>query len=284
MGAANVINATYPPVLRAANTHQTDSGLLYVPPSLQILSPPSDLGVTTRYTFREGLYVRNFDLNNRSGSTASVGIGGRIANRHWIGGRLSADGATFTDLTSSMQSSTLTATLQVTGANQTGFIIGCKFPFDWVSVNITMAETDDDSGGEINHTVQYSNAAGTGWTNLGVNAALTDGFTLTGTPYAAAATNLVVMKPSDWGKWTSTVLPKDYYYLRFTSVGREASDVAAVATGIEIGQLLALESVADNGIWEMETVDFWMPTADGIVAYFSVANAGNRVYAEVVTR
>src|SRR5512146_888672 len=282
MGAANVINKTYAPVLRTAGWHQTDTGLLWVPPSMTIISPRSDLGVTTKTTWREGVWVRSFELHNRSGGAAAVGIGGRMANRHWIGGRLSADGATFTDLTSSLQS-TGTATVQVTGANQTGFCILSRQKFDWVSVNFTTAETDDDSGGEINHTVEYS--TGATWTTLGANAATTDGFTKTGDVWGAAVADLVMFSPVDWEPTKSNGgVPDGYYGVRSTSAGREASDVAAVVTGVESGNMLVIEALADNGIWEMETVDFWMPYCESLVAYFSTANAGNRVYAEALTR
>lgn len=272
----NVINATYSPVLRTAGWHQTDDGLLWVPPGIRLSNA---LG-TARQTFRDGIRIRRFELHNRSGGAASVGIGFRQANRHWIMGRLSSDGTTFTDLTSSAQS-TGTTTLQVAGADQTGFVVGSVVPFDWVSVNITTAETDAGGATVPDHAVQYSNTAGDGWTNLGTNAATTDGFTTTNAVWAAAVTNFVWHKPADWGDWTSTVLPTGYYYLRFTSAEREASDVAAVATGIELGTLLHIEALADNGVWEMEHVDFWDVRADGVVAYFSTANAGNRVYGEV---
>lgn len=273
-----VINKTHPDVLRQAGHQQTNTGLLWVPPGMQHRFASGSAYTTER----NGLIVKRFELHNRSGGAASVGIGFRLQNRYWNMGRLSADGATFTDLTSSAQS-TGTVTLQATGADQTGFVVGGLVPPDWVTVNITTAETDAGGATVPDHAVQYSNAAGSDWTNLGTNAATTDGFTQTNTVWAAAVTNFVWHKPSDWGSWTSTVLPQGYYYLRFTSAQREASDVAAIATGIEIGTMLSIEALADNGVWEMEQVDFWEPKGDGLVAYFSTANAGNRLYAEVTT-
>lgn len=276
--AYNLVRKNHPDVLRRAGHHQTDTGLLWVPPGMRHRFASGSAYTTER----NGLIVKRFELSNRSGNVASVGIGFRLQNRYWNMGRFSSDGTTFTNLTSSAQS-TGTVTLQVTGADQTGFILGGLVPFDWVSVNITTAETDAGGATVPDHVVQYSNAAGDGWTALGANAATTDGFTLTNTVYAAAATNFVWHAPSDWGAWTSTVLPLDYYYVRFDSAQREASDVAAIATGIEIGTMLSIEALADNGIWEMEHVDLWEPKGDGLVGYFSTANAGNRLYAEVTT-
>src|SRR5574341_1311961 len=110
MGAANVINATYPNLLRAAADHQANplTGFLYLPPAIRIASPPSSVGAVTYTDFREGLVVRRFEAHNRSGGVASVGVGGRIANRHWIAGTLTSENATFTDRTTGYQSRTAT--------------------------------------------------------------------------------------------------------------------------------------------------------------------------------
>lgn len=277
---SNAINKTHPVVLRAAGHHQTDTGLLWTPPAFSSRFA-SDRPFTTQ---RGGVCIKRFELHNRSGGSASVGIGCRLANRYWIMGRFAANGSAYTDLTSSAQS-TGTVTLQVAGADQTGFIIGCQVPFDWASINITTAETNAGGATVVDHTMQYSNAAGTGWTSVSADSVTTDDDLIAAnTVYAAQAQNFVWNKPTDWGAWTSTVLPTGYYYLRFDSAEREALDVAAVATGIEIGKLLSIEALADNGVWEMEAVDYWEPKGDGLVAYFSVANAGNRAYIEVASR
>ena len=285
MGAANNINATYAAVVRtggAAGTawHQRDTGLLYVPPTIQLYSPPSAVGAVTRADFREGLVIRSYELHNRSGGAASVGIGGRIANRHWIAGTLTSDNATFTDRTAGYQAQTATI-FGADAAVNDGVCILSRVKFDWVSVNLTTAEVD--AGSAVDHTVQYS--TGATWTTLGANAATTDNFTLTNTVYTAAVKNLVMFSPADWAVTASLGgVPNGYYGILFTSAEMGAGDTAAIATGIEIGNMLVIEALADNGVWEVETIDYWMPQADGIVAYFSTANAGNRVYAEVLTR
>ncbi len=285
MGAANVINATYAPVLRtggAAGTawHQRDTGLLWVPPSMKVWSPPSAGMVSTSKNWREGIWVRRFELHNRSGGAASVGIGGRMENRHWIAGTLTSDGATFTDRTTGYQSQTATI-FGADGATNDSVVILSRQKFDWVSVNLTTAEVD--AGAAVDHTIQYS--TGATWSNLGSGAATTDNFTLTNTVYDASVHNLVMFSPADWTPTSGNGgTPDGYYGIRFTSAQMGAGDTAGIATGIEIGNMLVLEALADNGIWEQEEVDYWMPYCDGLVAYFSTANAGNRVYAEALTR
>lgn len=286
MGAANNINATYAANVRtggAAGTawHQRDTGLLYVSPSIMLTSPPSAVGMTTRYAFREGLWIRRFELHNRSAATASVGIGGRLANRNWIAGTLTSDNATFTDRSVGYQAQTATI-FGADAATNDGVCILSRVKFDWVSANITTAEVD--AGAAVDHTVQYS--TGATWTTLGANAATTDDFTLTNTVYTAAVKNLVMFSPADWAVTAALGgVPNGYYGVLFTSAQMGAGDTAGLVTGIEIGQAMIAEGVADNGVWEMEEVDYWMPQADGIMAYFSgTANAGNRVYCEVLTR
>ena len=279
--AKNLINATYSPVLRAAADVQAvngTAGFLWVPPTYTNYATNS-AGVSNRSVQREGIRITSLELHNRSGGTASVGIGGRLHNHYWIAGRLSADDATFTDFTSTAQAREA-STLQVTGADQTGFCVLSRHKFDAVSVNISTAETDDDVGAENDHTVEYT--TGSTWTTVGANAALTDNFTQTNAVWAAAITNFVWLAPPDWTVSDGLGgVPNGYYGLNFTSAQREASDVAAIATGIELFQLIAVEGVADNGVWEIETADIRLPYVDGLVAYFSTANAGNRVMAEV---
>lgn len=281
MARYNVVNVTHPDVLRKGGAvgtkhHQTDSGLLWTPPNYQARFAADGAFRTSR----EGATVYAFEIQNRSGGAASCGLGFRLANRIWVAGRY--DGTTYTDFTSTAQTATGTSTLQVAGADQTGFVIGCLIPFDWVSVNITTAETDAGGGTVPDHAVQYSDAAGTGWTTLGTNAALTDGFTQTNAVWAAAVTNFVWAKPTDWGLSTGlTGLANGYYWIRFTSAQREAGDVAAVATGMEIGIGKFREAIADNGIYASDLDQLYSPYADGMIAYFSTANAGNMVSALV---
>jgi hypothetical protein len=274
------VNASQAVILRlggAAGTahHQTDTGLHLVAPKMWVRNYQ---GAALTNAMSGGM-LESFEVQNRSGSTAACGVGFRIANRFWIGGRLSANGDTYTDLTSSFQAQTA-ATLQVAGANQTGFVIGCQVPFDWASINITTAESNAGGSTVADHKVYYSNTAGSDWVEITAGA-YTDDLTLSNTVYTAAVKDFVWPHSNAWGKWTSTILPTGYYYLRFTSAHREASDDAAVATGIEIGVMAAIESVEDNDVYANDLIHYACPEADGLVAYFQTANAGNSVKAWV---
>lgn len=280
MAAWNV-NESQAVILRlggAAGTahHQTDNGLLWTAPKMYTRFY-QDGPLANRY---EGAVLRKLEVQNRSGSTANAGVGFRLANRVWIGGRFSANGATYTDLTSSLQAVT-TATLQVTGADQTGFVIGCVVPFDWVSINITTAETNDGGATIPDHKVYYSNIAGSDWVEIASDTGFTDNFTLGNTVYAEGVKNFVWQHSNAWGQWTSTILPQGYYYLRFTSADREANDVAAVCTGAEIGVGLFMEGLADGDIYADDSANYFCEYADGLVGYFSVADEKNTVKAFV---
>jgi hypothetical protein len=278
----NIPNQSYPNILRlggAAGTahHQTDKGLLWIPPSYAQRFGQDQAFVSQR----KGIEVTDFTLHNRSGAACNVGIGFRLHNSVWRGGRY--DGTTFTDLTSTMQAQSA-ATLQVggAGADNTGFVILSRVKFDWVSVNITTAETDAGGAQVPDHAVTYS-LASAAWGTMATTTAFVDDFTLTNTVYTAACKNLVWPKADLWVPTdTHTGLGKDYYALYFTSAHREANDVAAICTGVEIGTMFATDSLGDNGEFS-KTGHYFNEHADGVVAYFGTAAAANRVYAECDT-
>jgi hypothetical protein len=277
MGAANVINKGYAPVLRAAGWHQTDTGLLYTPPTMRIPSPPSSLGAVTEVLYREGLVIRRFELQNLNASVVNCGVGSRTANAHWTAGLY--DGATYTDKTALLQSRTPTK-LGVDGADNTGWVILSDRPFDWVSMDITTAGVS----AAADHSLQYSVAGGS-WTTIAASMVLTDGYTATDTPLALAVHDVVWEKQPEWAKTdTHTGLQAGKYAMRFVTAGSAGGNTVAIASGVEIGEAFLLKSLAVSGIWETEEIDYWMPAGDGIVAYFSVITIANRVYAEVLTR
>lgn len=281
MGAANNINAGYGAVLRTAGWQQTDTGLLWVPPTMKIWGPPATPGgKAPMVPFREGIWIRSFELQNLTAGTINVGIGTRLANPHWQAGLY--DGTTYT-LATGLQTPVSTE-IQVAGADQTGFVILSDRPIDWVSANVTTAETDAGGATVPDHTVGYSTASG--FTTITTAMVLTDGFTKTNAVWGVAATNLVWEKQPDWVKTNEnhTGLPAGYYALYFTSAQREAGDVAAAVTGLECGEAMLLKGLTTTGIWQIETLDYWMPGADGVVAYFSDNSIANRVYAEVLSR
>jgi hypothetical protein len=271
---ANAVNASYPLILRGTN-QQTDNGLLWVPPAYTHILGPAG---SNKSIERCGIRLGHFELHNRSGGVINCGIGFRLANRFCGGGRLSADGVTFTALPTLFS---LTAnTVQVAGADQTGFVVYATVPFGWVSARVTTAETDNDGGAETDHTAAYWN--GTAWSTIASAGTFADGFTKTGAVWALGETNFVWQPAADWAKTQGvSTIPNGVYAMRFTSADREALDVAAIITGIELGTGLFVEALADNGIFENEIVNYTQVEADALVAFFSTASGLSRAYAEV---
>ena len=279
--AWNQIQSSYPSVLRGTN-QQTATGLLWQPPSMVSVSSSRITGTIDRATFREGVAIRRFTLHNRSGGTASCGIGFRLQNRFWVAGQITAAGV-FTDDTADAQSATANDFPLGANAVNDGFVIASPVPFGWVSINVGTAEVDA-AAADLDHAVSYSNAAGTGWTALGSNAALTDQFTTTNAVYATGALEFVWLPPSDWGKVTAiSTIPVGWYALRVLAASTAVNDTAALANTIEVGTLQAVEGVVDNGLLAQDWTTYSEPKADAVVAYFSTANAGNYVIAEVTT-
>lgn len=274
---ARNVNATYPSILRATGDVQTDNGLLWTPPSWS-----NQVGAGARSAQNIGMMIRSFSLQNLA-AAGPVGLGWRFVNYIWIAGRY--DGTTYTDATSLYQARTSTA-VQVVGADQTGFIILSRQKFGWVSANFDTAETNAAGVTTPDHLVKYSAAAGAFTT---ATAGLEDDFTQTDVVWPTGIKNFVWMPASDWVVTnTHTGLPAGYYAMYFTSAHREANDVAAKVTGIEIGGFgELLNSLAQNGIFEEDPVgpdtSYYTPWGNGLVAYFGTANAGNLVSAQVET-
>jgi hypothetical protein len=263
---------SYADILRKINYQGTDQGMLWCPPGLTTYEyRPGGLG--GKYVQRDGILLQNWEVHLAAATGTDVGIGFRYGPSHWKVGRY--DGTTYTDLTDLAQARSA-ITLGVAGADQTGFVLLCDRKVGWISTTITTAETNAGGATVVDHAVTYSNAAGTGWTAIGtVN---TDDFTTTNAVWDAALKNFVWQPPADWGKTTAiTGLPAGWYAIYFSAAHREAGDVAAIATGIECGILSIAENVTQYTIYAAEKAEWAEFAADGIVAYFSAANALNKV-------
>ena len=278
MGISNIIDASQNYGIRGTN-QQTDGGLLWIPPTMKIGSPPSNLGVTTSAWIREGIVLRNWELLSRNANNA-CGIGGRLANRWWICGKRVAAG-TFTDATATVQNLTASAAILSTTTTNDGFIIASRVPFNWVSANVTTAE----SGTAPVHNIYYSGGTGATWTAFAATQALTGDTGAVFTNSANWATGevfTVFAKPSDWvltkGMDASSV-PDGYYAINIRSTTASGT-TGALATGIEIGQMQAISTIGAGALWEVEKITYPMHQCDGAVAMFLVNTVPNRVYAE----
>ena len=277
------INASYPQVLRGI-LQQTNVGLLYTAPTYTTPGAPGSAGVSQSMT---GLTLRRFELNNRA-AAVNAGIGFRWHNRYWnAGGIVAADVPDFTDDTADAQdlpATTADFPLMTTVA-ASGWAVHSDRQFSWVSALIVTA----DVGASSDVTADYTNAAGTGWTALTQGA---ENFEATGSSFIQAAganytatteRMFVFAPPNNWGKTATGGLdgiPEGRYGLRFIS---DVATTAASASVLEVGSMVAVESVATLSLYSDSDMTFSDPYADAVVAFFSIANAGNRVRAEVTT-
>ena len=280
--ATKNVNTTAPNILRLAGEVQTDNGLLWTPPVYTHRTGRSDSASSGSSSSNQnhGMLIRSFSLQNAA-TAGAVGIGWRFVNHSWEAGRY--DGTTYTRV-ADLQSRTAAA-IQTTGANQDGLLILCREKPMWVSVNISTAETNAGGSTVVDHAVNYSAAAGA-WTAY-TSGSFADDFTLTDTVWSATIKQFVWIPPAAFVKTDShTGVPVGFYGLHFTSAQREASDVAAVATGIECGAFAAfLISLAQNGVYEEDPIGienaYYSQYGNGLIAYFDTANAQNIVSAAV---
>ena len=280
----NIVNESYPQVLRGI-LQQTLEGLPYVAPTRRIYGGGTAIAEDIREV---GLVLRRFELHNRDAASANVGIGFRWANRYWAAGQWVDATTTFTDDTADAQDLPLATAdfpLETTTASD-GFIVHSDRQFSWVSVRVVTASIDAVS---VAHAASYSNFAGSGWTDFGTEAEV---------QYEAAAQRLladtifganeercfVFSPPVDWGQTQASGLngvPGGRYALRVRAT--DAPTTAAVASVMEVGTMVAVESLAAGGTYGPDWNTYRDPYAEALVAFFSLADAGNRIYAEVTT-
>lgn len=279
-GIPNIIDSTQAYVLRNSGQHCLDSGLLAVPPEYSHGLFQRNTGKILSKRQRNGIRLLRFELL-QVGAAGAAGIGFRFDDTLMKVGHLTADGATYTDLSAAVKARTV-STIQTVGAVQDGFVVGFPEKFGWLSTQVSTAETDAGGGTVPDHAVQYSQS-GTTWATTTAGSSYKDDFTKSNTVWIAETKNFVWAPPADWLPNDGTLCGgelKGLYLVRFTSAHREANDVAAVITGLEIGILEKVSQIAQHGIYENEQSSFHSRIADGVVAFFGTADAGNRVYAE----
>lgn len=271
---AQPIRTSQAVVLRGTN-QQTDVGLLWTPPSIRMMN--SSAGSISTQIERNGLGFKEFILHNRSGSTISVGIGGRLDNRYWIAGQWVEATTTFTDDTTDAQDAGANDFPLETTTDNGGFIIASPFKFGWVSINVGTAGVD--GAGTTDRAVSFSNGAGT-WTTMTTNMPIVDNFTSTNTIYSAGENVFAWYPPPTWLPTVggeATGLSKGLYALRIRTT--DAPDTtAALASTIEVGMMpYLMEGITDNSYFTGAPTWCHLPHCDGVVALFSTANAGNMV-------
>ena len=283
----NVINKVQTGILRTTNQQSaTDAGLLYTAPSYTIHSTGERGGTASvaEVTKMTGLAIRRFKVFNSAGGTLTVGIGYRLHNRYWKCGV--TDGTTFTDDTADAQD--LGANDVIIGANDadgnsTEFVIFSPIPFNWFSMNVGTAEVN--AAGDVDHLMQFSDAAGTGWTTIATTGSYLDNLTLTNTVIGAGAREFAWPGNPAWGRVVSLGgIPAGNYAMRIETAALDATDTAATVNAIEVGTMIFKEGILTNTSWDSgDMVQFKQHEADAVVAFFSTADPLNTVYAEVTT-
>lgn len=280
------VEVFYPYKLRGINQSAptTNTGLLWSPPQSKVSNAglPTTASVDTRHG---GIRIGMASLHNRSGAVAKVAIGGRIPGYLWVAGQWTDATTTYTDDTEDAQDvGTADFPLETTTASD-GYIIGCRIPFNAISIDVGTASVD---AGTVARALRYN--VGDSWATAPANLYHQDH---AATHYAATTTtateSCIVWDP--WVDWTPSVtdgglgvnLKKGYYYINVRATD-EPTTTAGVADALSIYRLyFGLEALADNGVYEASLVgELKLPVeCDAVVAFFSTADAGNRVLCQV---
>lgn len=235
-----------------------------------------------------------WNVHNRSGSTATVGIGGRIqadiwTMRTWDESEYAA-GVVYTDETADAQNATTAdVNLSTVAANGDGFVIGCDIPFNIVSLVLSQAAASNAVW-----QVYYSIAsAGTGFSSnftelVAADMHVAPSFGTIGEHllwfdppaawHKATADTLIVNRHGRSSVQVAGLTPPSQYLLvvkattapdttrgqiNIATLGRMFMTKASVATASVLNNIGGVEIALP-------------PQCDGIAAAISVANAQNR--------
>lgn len=229
--------------------------------------------------------IGEFSLHNRSGSSAVVGIGGRLPVSLWQAGLWDdsayAAGTVYIDDTTDWQDSGAgDFLLGTTSTNDDGILISCSVPFNIASIVVGTAA----SGGTPAFSLHYSiESAGTGFSNNWgtiTNPYVAPLFTSTGEQL------IWFEPPADWVPVTTATgiinrhgatVPAGYSILvKQTTAGSVSAGLGTIAT---LGRMfMTTEAVADNDILNNIGGQELLlpPQCDAICAAISVANSQNR--------
>ena len=266
-----IIDVAQPNILQGDANSQTTTNMLKMNP----------MQGTNPNVRAEGMALGYFSLLNRSGGAASVGIGVRIPNHLWSAGQWVDATTTYTDDTTDAQDAGAGDFALETTTNSDGYLIASRVPFNAVLIDVTTASVDAVS---VARSARYSDAAGTAWVTLTT-------VVLTGAAanYATATeTVLAFDPPSDWGVHVSglgTNTPVGQYLVNVRATDAPGT-TAGLAGTLSLYRIYFIESIANNVTKEINfsPSEAWMPHGDGLIAFFSTANAANKVTALVRPR
>ena len=244
-----------------------------------VLAPRLSTGLGTQFV------LKSAEVQNRSGSTSAVGIGGRLPIALWEAGHWDqsdyAAGTVYTDDTVDAQDAgTSDFALGTISVNDDGFVIGCDVPFNIVSVMVGTATLDGSPVFDLAYTIA---TAGTGESNnfkVIINPLVAPLFTSTGEQLIWFAI------PTDWVAVTAATAVVDRHgkgmpekfclRIRQTTAGTTAIGDASL---LILGHMVnSLENLADNNgaTWGASESEFTLlPQCDAIAAAISTANNQN---------
>lgn len=212
--------------------------------------------------------IGEFNLHNRSGGSAYLGIGGRLPVDMWTAGQLVAGGTYTDDVTDAQDAGTSDFALTTT-TNNDGFAIFGLVPFSIISILVGTAA----SGGSPAWDLAYTLADGT-WGTIS-NAYVAPLFTATGEQL------IWFEPPTDWAPSVAghgTGVPVGSYGIRCRAT-TAPNAVAGLATSLVVGRMmLTTEGVDDNAVLNnIGGVEIPLPPqCDAICAAISTANSQNR--------
>jgi hypothetical protein len=248
-------------------------GVLWRPPGIHAL------GVNNRLdeVYRFGL--GNCSIQNRTGVTIVIGIGGRVHPTHWKAGQWTNVGPAFVENTVAAQDA-IGSDFDLEGADANdGFMIATRQPVNAICLDIGVAST----GAVAVRSAEYSQAGGT-WglmTNLLIPpVSLSD--------WAVGEALILWQNPTDLAVMEAahgTGVPVGMYGYRFRSTTQPTTPASANSMSVaEI--IMAAEGLTDNTIYNLSpTGEFYINNAcDALVvllsskaAIQSVVNADVRV-------
>lgn len=228
--------------------------------------------------------IGDFNIHNRSGGVAMVGIGGRLpvslwSLGFWTDANYAAGTVYASDTTDAQSAATGDVNLDTVSTNNDGFIIGCDVPFNIASLQISQASTAGTAW-KLYYSIATAGAAfANNYTEI-TNAYVAPSFGATGEQL------IWFEPPTDWVKASAATaiinlhgltVPSQYLLLvKSTTAPNSARGVASLAT---LGRMmLTTEAVADNGVLtQLSGIQLSLPPqCDAICAAISVANSQNR--------
>jgi len=231
------------------------------------LASPNTIGLATQFA------VQNLTVQNRSGSTAIVGWGGRLPADPtlWKAGQWTQVGTTYTDDTPDAQSAASGDLALTTTTNNDGFVVLSQIPFNVLSIILSQATT-----GAPVYEVAYS-AAGGAWT------VLTLANLLVAPNWTALGEQLLWWEtPGDWAVTVAghaTGIPTGYYAIRVRAT--TAPTQAAIASQLVPGVLAdSVKTVASDAVvtWSYASSECLVaPQCNALAIVISVASDQNHV-------